>query len=40
MLKAVGIARVSYPKDERFTDARPPIEVLDRLAAGLRNAGS
>jgi hypothetical protein len=40
MLKAVGIARVTYPADERFTEARPPIEVLDRLAAVLRNIGS
>lgn len=36
MLKAIGVARVPAPNDELFADAGPPIEVLNRLAAGLR----
>jgi hypothetical protein len=37
--KAVGVARVPYPKDERFADNPPDLEVLQRLASGLRNMG-
>jgi hypothetical protein len=33
--KAVGVARVKYPKGARFDDVPSP-EVLRRLAAGLR----
>jgi hypothetical protein len=39
MLKTVGVARVPYPKDDRFTDGPPDLEVLLRLAAGLRSMG-
>ena len=33
--KAVGVARVKYPKGARFDDVPNP-EVMRRLAAGLR----
>jgi hypothetical protein len=31
----VGVARVKYPKGARFDD-RPTLELLDRIASGLR----
>jgi hypothetical protein len=34
--KAVGVARAPHPKDERFADNPPDLEVLQRLASGLR----
>lgn len=40
MLKAVGVARVPYPRDDRFADTPPDLEVLQRLAAGLRSMGA
>lgn len=37
--KAIGVARVLCPKDERFDDAGPDLAVLERLACGLRRMG-
>jgi hypothetical protein len=35
-MKAVGIARMPPPREAQLFDARPDLEVLERVAAGLR----